>query len=92
MNVKTGKTGVWEDLDKERISKAVLTAFMSDDYLESLAAINNAETAAEALAARESVKEQMALWREECPDYAFMVDCLFLFSEKMAQNLEGKPA
>ncbi len=92
MNVKTGKTGVWEGLDKERISRAVLTAFMSDEYLEALATINNAETAAEALDAREAVKEQMALWREECPDYAFMVDCLFLFSEKMAQSLEGKPA
>jgi len=92
MSAKTGKTGVWDGLDKDRISKAVLTAFMSDDFLQSLAEINNAESAAEALAARESIKEQMALWREECPDYAFMLDCLYLFCEKMAVNLEGKPS
>ena len=92
MNVTAGKIGVWDGLDKDRISRAVLTAFMSDDYLETLADINNAERAAEARQARESIKEQMALWREECPDYAFMLDCLYLFSEKMALNLEGKPA
>lgn len=77
------KISVWEGLDKERIAKAAVTAFMSDDFLQALAAINNAESREELLAARGLVKEQMTLWREECPDYAFMVDCLYLFSEKM---------
>lgn len=77
------KPGVWDGLDKSRVSKAVVTAFMSDDYLEVLAALNNAESKAEVLKARELVKEQMALWREECPEYAFMVDCLYLFSDRM---------
>jgi len=75
--------GVWDELDKERISRAVLTAFTSDEYLGLLARINNAETQAELQAARDGVKDMMALWREECPEYAFMADCLFLFSEKM---------
>lgn len=83
MTAQNHKPGVWDGLDKGRVSKAVLTAYMSDDYLEALAAINNAETHEQVHQAREMVKEQMALWREECPEYAFMVDCLFLFSESM---------
>jgi len=83
--------GVWEDLDKERVSRAVLTAFTSDEYLGLLARINNAESLAELQAAKNSIKEIMALWREECPEYAFMVDCLYLFSEKMAVYLTQKP-
>lgn len=79
------KIGVWDGLDKERVSRAVVTAFMSDEYLEALAAINNAESREQVQQARSLVKEQMSLWREECPDYAFMVDCLYLFSEKMLQ-------
>ena len=79
--------GVWDGLDKERISRAVLTAFTSDEYLELLARMNNAESPAELHAAKDGVKDIMALWREECPEYAFMVDCLYLFSEKMAVYL-----
>lgn len=79
--------GVWDGMDKERVSRAVVTAFYSDEYLELLARINNADTPAEILAARQAVKELMALWREECPEYAFMVDCLYLFSEKLLQSL-----
>ena len=74
--------GVWDGLDKDRISRAVVTAFTSDEYLELLARINNAETPAEVEAARQDLKEVMSVWREECPEYAFMVDCLYLFSEK----------
>ncbi|WP_243362561.1 hypothetical protein [Fundidesulfovibrio terrae] len=84
--------GVWDGLDKERISRAVLTAFSSDEYLELLAAINNADTVAEVEAARAQLKDVMALWRQECPEYAFMVDCLYLFSEKMDLYLAGKGA
>jgi len=84
--------GVWDGLDKERVSRAVLTAFTSDEYLELLARINNADTPAEAAAAREDLKEIMALWRQECPEYAFMVDCLFLFSEKMEVYLAKEGA
>jgi len=80
--------GVWDELDKERVSRAVLTAFTSDEYLELLARINNAEKKEELQAAKDSVKDIMALWREECPEYAFMVDCLYLFSEKMAVYLD----
>jgi hypothetical protein len=92
------KEGVWDGLDKERVGLAVVTAFMSDEYLEVLAEMNNAESAAEVLAARDKAKELMALWREECPEYAFMVDCLYLFSERMIQALDhhaashGQPA
>ncbi|WP_243439935.1 hypothetical protein [Fundidesulfovibrio soli] len=75
--------GVWDDLDKERVSHAVLTAFGSDEYLELLARINNADTPEEVRQARAELKDIMALWRQECPEYAFMVDCLYLFSEKM---------
>jgi hypothetical protein len=82
--------GVWEGLEKERISRAVLTAFSSDEYLDLLARINNAESPAEVEAARRDLKEIMAVWRQECPEYAFMVDCLYLFSEKMDLFLEGK--
>lgn len=74
--------GVWDGLDKDRVSRAVLTAYMSDEYLEALAALVNAETPAEVEAAREAVKDLMALWREECPEYAFMIDCLYQLSEK----------
>ena len=74
--------GVWDGLDKDRVSRAVVTAFTSDEYLELLARINNAESPAEVEAAREDLKEVMGVWREECPEYAFMVDCLYLFSEK----------
>jgi hypothetical protein len=79
--------GVWDGLDKPRVAKAMVTAFMSDEYLETLAAINNAETAAEIAAVREKIKDLMALWREEVPEYAFVVDALYLFSEKMQQGL-----
>ena len=82
--------GVWDELNKERISRAVLTAFTSDEYLGLLARINNAESLAELQAAKDSIKEIMALWREECPEYAFMVDCLYLFSEKMAVYLSAQ--
>lgn len=82
-------TGVWDGLDKERVSRALVTAFMSDEYLEVLATINNAESVADLDAARSQVKELMALWREEVPEFAFAVDALYLFSEKMAQVLAG---
>lgn len=82
-------TGVWDGIDKERVAKALVTAFMSDEYLEVLAAINNAETPADLAAARERVKDLMALWREEVPEYAFAIDVLYLFSEKMARELAG---
>ncbi|MHC1712732.1 MAG: hypothetical protein AB9872_11355 [Solidesulfovibrio sp.] len=81
--------GVWDGLDKPRVAKAMVTAFMSDEYLETLAAINNAETAAEIAAVREKIKDLMALWREEVPEYAFVVDALYLFSEKMQQGLSA---
>lgn len=81
------KDGVWDGLDKVRVGLGVVTAFMSDEYLEVLAEVNNAESPAEVLAAREKIKELMVLWREECPEYSFMVDCLFLFSERMLHSL-----
>lgn len=81
--------GVWDGLDKERVSRAALTAFTSDEYLELLARVNNAETPADLEDARRDIKEVMALWRQECPEYAFMVDCLYLFSEKMALYMTG---
>lgn len=81
--------GVWDGLDKERVSRAVLTAYTSDEYLEILARINNAETVQDVAAARAAIKDVMGLWREECPEYAFMVDCLYLFSEKMEVYLTG---
>lgn len=79
--------GVWDGIDKARVAKALVTAFASDEYLEALAAINNAETVAELAQARETVKELMAVWREECPEYAFAIDALFLFSERMERDL-----
>ena len=79
--------GVWDGLDKPRVSKAMVTAFMSDEYLEALAAVVNAETSADIAAARGKIKELMALWREEVPEYAFVIDALFLFSEKAEQML-----
>ncbi len=82
-------TGIWDGLDKERVGRAVVTAYMSDEYLEALAAINNAETAADVHRARESVQGLLALWREETPEYAFMVDALLLFSERMLAILDG---
>ncbi len=82
--------GVWDGLDKNRVSKAVVTAFASDEYLEALAAINNAETPAELEAARAAVKDLMALWRAEVPEYAFMIDCLYLYSDKMLRDLTGQ--
>lgn len=82
-------SGVWDGIDKERVAKGMVTAFMSDEYLETLAAVNNAETLAELTQAQEKVKELMPLWREECPDYAFAIDILFLFSEKIRQTLEN---
>lgn len=82
-------TGVWDGLDKERVSRAVLTAFTSDEYMELLARINNAETPEELAKARSDLKDVMALWRQECPEYAFMVDCLYLFTEKMDLFLTG---
>lgn len=84
--------GVWDGLDKERISLAVVTAFNANDYMDLLAEINNAESLADIEAARARIKDVMGLWRAECPEYAFMVDCLYLFSEKMAQYLgEARP-
>jgi hypothetical protein len=81
--------GVWDGIDKPRVAKALVTAFCSDEYLEVLAAVNNAETVAEIAVAREKIKELMELWRQECPEYAFAIDVLFLFSEKMEQQLTG---
>jgi hypothetical protein len=81
-------SGVWDGIDKHRVGKGLVTAFMSDEYLETLAAINNAETVAEIALAQGKIKELMALWREECPDYAFAIDALFLYSEKMQQALD----
>lgn len=82
---KLNKPGVWDGLDKERVGRALVMAYMSDDYLEVLAAINNAETPEEVEKAQEQVKELMTLWRDECPEFAFMVDGLFLFSQAMLQ-------
>lgn len=82
--------GVWDGLDKPRVAKALVTAFLSDEYLEVLAAVNNAETVAELAEARGKIKDLMALWRQECPEYAFVIDALFLFSEKMEQQLTGE--
>ncbi|KHK00771.1 hypothetical protein [Desulfovibrio sp. TomC] len=82
--------GVWDGIDKERVAKAMVTAYLSDEYLEALAAINNAETLAELAAARDKVKDLMALWREEAPEYAFVIDALYLFSEKIQVQLTGE--
>ncbi len=84
-------TGVWDGIDKDRVSRALVTAYMSDEYLEVLAAINNAETVAELDAARKQVKELMALWREEVPEFAFAIDVLYLFSEKIREQLPDQP-
>jgi len=84
--------GVWDGIDKPRVSRGLVTAFMSDEYLEALAAVVNAETPADIAAARVKIKELMALWREEVPEYAFAVDALFLFSEKAEQQLPADPA
>ncbi len=81
--------GVWDGIDKDRVSRGMVTAFMSDEYLEALADINNAETAAEIQAARVKVKDLMTLWREEVPEFAFAIDALYLFSEKVEQQLGG---
>ena len=48
-----------------------------------------AATVQDVLAAREAIKDVMGLWRQECPEYSFMVDCLYLFSEKMEVYLTG---
>ena len=82
--------GVWDGIDKERVSKAMVTAFMSDEYLEALAAVNNAENSADLAAARALIKDLMALWREEAPEYAFVIDALYIFSEKMQLQLAGE--
>ena len=79
--------GVWDGIDKERVGRGLVTAFMSDEYLEVLAEINNAESEAEVLTARAKIKDLMALWREEVPEFAFAVDALYLFSEKMLELL-----
>lgn len=81
--------GVWDGIDKDRVSRGLVTAFMSDEYLEALADINNAETVAEIQAARVKVKDLMTLWREEVPEFAFAIDALYLFSEKVEQQLGG---
>jgi hypothetical protein len=81
--------GVWDGIDKDRVSRGLVTAFMSDEYLEALADINNAETVAELQAARVKVKDLMTLWREEVPEFAFAIDALYLFSEKVEQQLGG---
>lgn len=82
--------GVWDGLDKERVSRGVVTAFNSDEYLELLARINNAESLQDILEARKTIAEVMGVWRLECPEYAFMVDCLYLFSEKIQLALTGE--
>ena len=87
---ETDMRGVWDELDKERIAKAVVTAYMSDEYLDILADINNAENPAQAEAAKGRIGEVMGVWREECPDYAFMVDCLYLFAQKRIRDLTGR--
>jgi nitrate reductase assembly molybdenum cofactor insertion protein NarJ len=79
--------GVWDGIDKERVAKAMVTAYLSDEYLEALAAVNNAETPADLAAARVLIKDLMVLWREEAPEYAFVVDALYLFSEKIQLQL-----
>lgn len=81
--------GVWDGIDKERVARGLVTAFMSDEYLEALAAVNNAETVAELAAARVKIKDLMTLWREEVPEFAFAIDALYLFSEKAEQQLAG---
>ena len=83
-------TGVWDGLDKDRVAKALVTAFMSDEYLEALAAVNNAETLADLAAARVLIKDLMVLWREEAPEYAFDIDALYIFSEKIQLQLTGE--
>lgn len=83
-------TGVWDGLDKDRVAKAMVTAFLSDEYLEALAAVNNAETLADLAAARTLIKDLMVLWREEAPEYAFVIDALYIFSEKMQLQLAGE--
>ncbi|EKO38572.1 MAG: hypothetical protein B193_2721 [Solidesulfovibrio magneticus str. Maddingley MBC34] len=82
--------GVWDGIDKDRGAKAMVTAFMSDEYLEALAAVNNAETVADLAVARARIKDLMALWREEAPEYAFVIDALYIFSEKMQLQLTGE--
>ena len=82
--------GVWDGIDKERVSKAMVTAFMSDEYLEALAAVNNAENPAGLAAARALIKDLMALWREEAPEYAFVIDALYIFSDKMQVQMTGE--
>lgn len=80
-------TGVWDGIDKPRVSKAVTTAFGSDEYLEILAMVHNAETPREIAAAKELIKELMAFWREEVPEYAFMIDCLYLYADAALRDL-----
>ena len=82
--------GVWDGLEKERVSRGVVTAFYSDEYMDLLARINNAESLQDIQDARAAIKDVMALWREECPEYAFMVDCLYLFSERIQLALSGE--
>ena len=83
--------GVWDGIDKQRVVKAVTTAFGSDEYLEALAAVHNAETLEELTAARQTLKELMAFWREEIPAFAFMIDCLYIYSDKVLRDLTGQP-
>ncbi len=82
--------GVWDGLEKERVSRGVVTAFYSDEYMELLARINNAESLKDIQEARAAITEVMGVWRQECPEYAFMVDCLYLFSEKIQLALTGE--
>ena len=82
--------GVWDGIDKDRVAKALVTAFMSDEYLEALAAVNNAESPADLAAARALIKDLMVLWREEAPEYAFVIDALYIFSEKIQVQLTGE--
>ena len=82
--------GVWDGIDKDRVAKALVTAFLSDEYLEALAAVNNAENPADLAAARALIKDLMALWREEAPEYAFVIDALYIFSEKIQLQLTGE--
>ena len=82
--------GVWDGIDKDRVAKALVTAFMSDEYLEALAAVNNAESPADLDAARVRIKDLMVLWREEAPEYAFVIDALYLFSDKIQLQLTGE--
>lgn len=81
------KEGVWDGLPKERVLKGVTTALGSPEFMETLAEIYNAEKPAEIDATLGAVKDMMSAWREEAPEYAFMIDCLFHFAEQSKREL-----